>query len=390
MPAAPEPHSARGVVRHETEPPEVEQAVETAEPRECNRWRVDPTDDVTLPTRLVNVAEEETYHLEVDFGGFQGVPTAWVASRTMTGGIEEEEWDADDNGVAWIWLGPGTYEVWWFDSEGTRLGTRARIEEGQVTRLRAVDHRGPAPLPAGVGALRVHLTTISGGVLAEESVYVGRREGSDKSLCLETDSRGQVDAILSPGRYVVSYVDYESEVDVEDGRTTLHRIEHGREGDLVLVSDRPGHISIEHAERGRYYAAVDLSGTETLTPYLLEGEYDVMLEDLVSLGRAAVHAGRTTRFRCELPPGGIAVPVLKTGTEEFGAADVTVRRVIDGRETKRGVSATRGEPIGRLDLALPAGRYVVTASAKECEAASAEVDVADTLVELTLALRPLR
>lgn len=366
--------SGQASMQPEAAPPEVGEPTEVPE-----------QPDVVLPTRLTNVAEEEYEHLEVDFEGFQGERTAWVAVRTIQGGVTEEDWGVE--AASYIGLRPGTYEVWWYDGEGNRLGTSAKIEVGKVTRLRAIDHRGPAPTPKGLGILKVHVGASWGGVIAGARVDICDWDNWE-CLLLETDARGQVTVALLPGRYHVQIGDQESEAVVEEGRTTLHRIGHVREGDLVPVSDRPLHVSVQRTEPPNGWSCRVDRGADAVIPYLAEGEYQVLLEGLVPLGGVVVRAGQTSRFRCEAPQGGIAVRLLKPGVERFGRAEVTIRRGIDGRETKRDVNAdVTPDPV---NLDLPPGCYVVTASADGCEPASAVIEVSDRVVEVTLELPRLR
>ncbi len=346
-----------------------------------------PADDVVQPTRLVNEAEEEGEHLEVDFAGFPGEHTAWVALRGMRG-IEASDVGADEDGVAWFDLPPGTYEVWWFDSESARLGTRVRIGEGRVTRLRAVDYRGPAPMPEGIGFLRLDVAASWGGGLADEYVWLEDPWGVGDSI--RTDGRGQVSAMLWPGRYSVDIGAHQSAFVVEGGRTTLHRIRHVREGDLVFVSDREGRVFLNRRSEPAYGAALYVGrGEDEVVPYVPEGEYEITLEGLLPLGRAKVVAGQTTRFRCDLPKGGVSVQLVKPGHAIFGRADVVVRRVVDGREAENGTNSNNRDarPVA---FTLPPGRYVVRASAAEFEPAAVAIDVADTTVEVTLVLNRSR
>lgn len=371
---APESSAAQASVQHETATPAA--VDETA-------GIAAAADEIVLPTH----AGENTAwpQLDVDFEGFEGQRTAWIASRTITGGLVLEKFEAGDNGVAWCMPEPGVYEVWWFDSEGTRRGTRVRMEAGQVTRVRAADH-GLAPLPKGLGAVKVELTALSGGVLADKTINVGRA-GGYSSESATTDLRGQADIVVAPGRYFVSFVDHESEIVVEEGRTTFHRIVHGREGELVLVAEKDCRISIEPVGRdGFWYDSADFVGTEAVMPYLRAGEYDIVLSDLVPLGRVTIRAGQSSRFRCKVPSGGVAVSLVRPGHDKLGKASVSIRSVADGRETSRSVD--RDEPTGQVTLTLPSGRYMVTASSEECEPATAEVDVADAVLPLTLQLRP--
>jgi hypothetical protein len=340
------------------------------------------TDKIVLPTR--DVADEEPPRLEVDFAGFQGERTAWVALRAMQGGVEPQDWQADDDGVASGVLSPGTYEVWWFDADGSWLGTRARVEEGKVTRLRVIEHRGAGSVPKGVGLLRLEVEACSGGGLGGEVVWIG----ADDALMVETDAHGRAIVPLAPGRYSVEIGEHRSEAVIEEDRTTIHRIRHDREGDLVLVSERPGRIFIQRFDPGYGDSRWVGGGADAVVPYVLEGDFEITLEGLLLLGRARVVAGQTTRFRCELPLGGISVRLLKPGHAIFGRADVEVRRVADGRETRRDVHSN-GEPEPTA-FVLPPGRYVVTASAAEFEPASVAIEVSDRMIEATLVLERRR
>jgi len=341
----------------------------------------DTAEDIVLPTRPVNRADEERQHLEVDFEGFRGERTAWVAERTMEGAVNAMAYEAGEAGVAIIALSPGAYEVWWLDSGGARCGTRTRIEDGMVTRLRAVDHCGPAPLPKGLGLLELHVAASWGGGLGDEFVTI-RDWGDSEGQHIETDARGRIDVFYWPGRYHVEIGDHKCEVLVEEGRTTVHRIEHVHEGDLFLEADRPSYVSVLR-EDFSWHSPV---GEPTVLAYLREGQYDIVLENMVPLGQATVIAGRATRFRCELPRGGVSVRLLKPGVEKLEHATVTIRRGTDGCETTRSVQANENPP-DPVCVALPAGRYLVTAYASGCETASTEVDVGDTVVDLVIELR---
>ncbi len=374
LPAVPAPSPEPGVAQPEAPPPRSGSVAGAAA----------PTSGIALPTRPANEAEEESQHLEVDFTGFTAERTAWVALRSMKGTAEAASYDADEDGVAWVGLSPGTYEVWWFDGDGARLGTRASIEDGKVTVLRAVDHASPAPMPAGLGFLRLEVVATWGGGLGDEYVWIRDRDSAEM---VRTDARGHACVILSPGRYVADIGEHKSDFAVEEGRMTLHRIQHEREGDLVLVSERTGRVWIARAEPAYGDSCWVFGGHEAVVPYVLEGEYEITVEGFASLGKATVHAGRTTRFRCELPPGGVSVRVMKPSAEQSWRAAVTIRRGIDGLYTQREVTAdVNSDAADPEPVALPPGRYVVTASAADCEPASAEVDVADRMVDLDLAL----
>jgi len=343
--------------------------------------------------------------VEVDFHGFDGDLQAFVGSRMMRGEYEEGGVYADgDEQVVRFDLSPGTYDVWWLDREGRRHGSRVAVEAGQRTYLRAIEVSGAPPIPQGLGILDVAVAATWGGGL---SVDVGVTSVNDYTV-LETDSMGHGTITLVPGRYTLDVGDHRDDVAVTEGQVTSYRIEHRGEGDLILDAPEAGGViglarpGLPFESQAAWRGFVDGTLRRGLV-YVTEGEYDVFFvhddgDKLgVPLGRVAVHAGKTTWFRYELPRGGMALRVvLPVPSEGFVAAEgfvwVEVQRIIGGRPAEGGMTLFKEHSSreARFRAVLGPGRYSVTATAPDYESKSAEFDVLDRVVDLDLELVPAR
>ncbi len=367
-------HSSDQVVAAE-EPP---QAVEIDEPS--------PSGDVVLPSEPSEESGDDGILL-VDLGG---LPCAWVGNVDIVGAYEQEGIDAQGGEPARFQGAPGTYDVWWLDREGRRLGTRARIDAGKVTRMRVADHPTGAPVPRGLGVLSLFVEAAEGGGLcADVAITDGRY-----SLEVRTNGNGHASSVIRPGRYRLIVGSHVSEAVVEEGRTTSHWIAHGREGDLVLVADRMLRITSHPAgePRERIDDASDSAwtwvgappGSATVVPYLAEGEYDLFIPYSFGapLARVTVHAGRATRFRCVPPAGGVLVRTVPASDQVY----IGPCRVGDGK-TAQETSVRFSGGVRPDGVMLMPGRYVVTAYASGCSPASTEFEVSDRVVEVTLGLR---
>jgi hypothetical protein len=336
--------------------------------------------------------EEEDGTLEIDFDGFPGDPTAWVGWRTIRGGVEEWDQSVEDGGtVVTFVLDPGSYDAWWLDVGGRRLGTRVVVEAGRTTSVRAVDHRGAPPIPPGLGVLDVFVAASWGGGLATRVDLVGQ------DAEIYTNSLGHASATVLPGRYRVRIGDRESAVAVQAGQVTTHHIGHGNEGDLVILPAdlrRPPRVApVGDGLRPDQPQQIQLEGGDAwMFPYLAAGDYCVFLvnsdEDTlgIPLGRATVRPGQTTRFASEIPRGGVAVIVPTTGPRP--ERSLLVRRLVaDQPSIESLVLHWLGD---RTSVTLAPGRYVMTASIEGHQPASVEVEVADRVVQVTLEPSPLR
>jgi hypothetical protein len=361
-------HSGDQVVTAE----EPARAVEIEEPG--------PPADVVLPSEPSEEPGDGGILL-VDLGGR---PCAWVGNVEILGGYDQVGIDAEEDQARCFWA-PGIYDVWWLDQEGRRLGTRARIDAGKVTRLRVADHRAAAPVPRGFGVLSLFVEAADGAGLG---AHVAIHDGHD-SIDVWTNDDGYASSVIRPGLYRLSVGNHVSEAAVEEGRTTAHRIAHGPEGDLVLVADRMLNISVHRGGdpglcwNGSIGAP---PGSAETVPYLAEGEYDLFIPYSFGapLARVKVHAGRATRFRCEPPAGGVVVRVVPE------SGQVYIGRGLGG-DTNTPQELTRLPRGGRPDpIVLMPGRYVLTAYASGCNPASTEFGVSDRVVEVTLELSPLR
>ncbi|HEX5135521.1 MAG TPA: hypothetical protein VFY93_00985 [Planctomycetota bacterium] len=372
--AAPAPVSERPIEAENEKPQLAEPArlVEVDEP--------DPSADVVPPSELSDDAGEDGVLLvELD-----GLPGAWVGNVDIVGAYETEEIETGGGEEALFRGAPGTYDVWWLDRDGRRLGTRARLEAGKITRLRSADHRTAAAVPSGLGVLSVFVEAAEGGGLrAHIDISDGRY-----SIDTWTNDDGHASMMIRPGRYTLVVGDHRSESVVEAGRTTFHRIAHDREGDLVLVADRLLRIDVKPA--GSLESCWEDTigappGSMTPVPYLMAGEYDIFIPYAfgVPFARASVHAGRATRLRCEAPKGGVLARTVPEAAEVY----IVPCREVDGKTPQQAPIRL----IGRQEptLLMP-GRYLLTAYAALCEPRSAEVDVADDVVEVTLELAPSR
>lgn len=341
-----------------------------------------PRIDVVPPAEASEDLEEDGLLL-VDLHGIAGKPVAWIGEIDIAGGFEQHEIEAQEDEVARFEASAGTYDVWWLNQEGLRVGTRARLEAGKVTHVRLADLRTEAPIPRGLGALNLYVEAAEGGGM---SVEVRVSDGA-AFLDVLTNDAGHGIAVMRPGRYSISVGHHRGEAVVEEGRTTFHRVDHGHEGDLVILAEHPMEILVQSADRDEilsWQGRVGAPGAPTLAPYLAEGEYDVLLEHSfdVPLARIKIHAGGVTRFRCE-PPGGRVLVRVVPATEEV---ELHLCRVGSGKEEFIRASPQRlSEP-----LMLMPGHYALTVSAAGCEPRSTEFDVADRVVEVTLELPRLR
>ncbi len=344
--------------------------------------------------------------IEVDFEGYDGERQAWVAWRSIQGAFENWEESAEEgSSTVRFSLDPGTYDVWWLDGQdGRRRGTRASVESGQLTRLRAADHRTVPPVPDGLGILDLEVAATWGGGLETWVDLICSEEAS-----VGINARGHGSAALYPGRYGLVIGDHREEVEIAAGRVTSQRIAHAKEGDLLFEGSDQFDIGIARpaepvgrrlysGQSGNWFGVI--GGVERRGfVYVAEGEYDVFLlhgsgdKSGVRLGRAAVRAGQTTWFRYGAPRGGLTLRVI---LPEPGISKgmVVVRRIVDGEQTED--TMTMFEAVGveglvdsresRFTAVLAPGRYSVTASAPDCESQHVDVDVAERMVELSFEL----
>ena len=378
-----EPPPVAATSRSEEAPATTEGIVQPSEPMD-----VDPggaTDDEPATQGLI----------EVDFAGFDGEAMAWTGWKTIRGGYEEYELCPDEGEtVACYYLPPGSYDVWWHDRDGRR-GTRAVVEVGRITRVRAADFRTPGPVPEGLGILDLEVEATWGGGLSCVVAIHGRGEEG----AVATNSSGRGSTVLLPGRYTLEIGDRRDEVDVVAEQATSHRIAHRNEGDLVFDTGnerldggfgiaRPGQ-ALE--QREPWSAWVDGGGRVGFV-YVLPGDYDVFYTQVayetlgVPVGRAVVHAGRTTRFPCHLPTGGLALRVI-VPAEADSFVGIVIQKGVEHDESRR--MNMQEHVIGhevKREVVLAPGRYSVTAAAGRCEAKRVEIDVADRMVDLTLEL----
>lgn len=341
--------------------------------------------DVVPPAEASEGLEEDGLLL-VDLHGIPGKPVAWVGEIDIAGGFEQHQIDAQEGEVARFEASPGTYDVWWLDREGRRVGTRARLEAGKVTHVRLADLGTEAPIPRGLGVLSLYVEAAEGGGM---SVEVHLSDPGSGFLDVLTNDEGHGSAVMRPGHYSIVVGHHRDEAVVEEGHATFHRIDHGHEGDLLILAEHPMKILVQSAFYRddtllSWEGRVGAPGTATLAPYLAEGEYDVFLEHSfdVPLARIIIHAGRVTRFRCEPPGGGVVVRVVPAAQE----VELHLCRVGSGREEFIRASSQRlSEP-----LTLMPGHYALTVSAVGCEPRSTDFDVTDRVVEVTLELPRLR
>jgi hypothetical protein len=346
-------------------------------------------------SRLVEELVFDGGALDVDFERFEGDRTVWLGSRGLNGGYEEMVQEYEEGITTFPDLSPGVYVVSWTDADGRRVGTHAKVEKGWVTMVRAADHRDPPPVPEGLGMLSVFVEAAEGGGLG---AGVGVGAGLNQ-LNVWTNDAGHMSMPILPGRYKITVGEHRSEAVVEEGKTTFHRVTHEKEGDVVFLVTHPMDISLEplgsEAQRALgnewhgwpgWAGHVGGVGAE-VAPYLPEGEYDVFLRYSlgVPLTRIAVHAGRATQLRCEPPGGGLLLHIVPAC--EY--VDLRLWRIRDGEEgdsmTTRFSCTALEEPL----MLLP-GRYGLTVSADDREARSAEFEVSDSTVEVTLELPAVR
>lgn len=359
------------------------------------------TEGVVAPSEQLPVDEDdegksaETGVIEVQFDATTGYTRAWTAWRTMTGAYMEYPLDADEGESAVRFdLPPGMYDVWWLDAQGRRRGTRAAIEGGKLTVLRAAEYTAAPPVPTGFGILEVEVDATWGSGLACQLSVGGK---GDETEHISTNAHGRGSMTLAPGRCTVRIGDREHVLTVAEGQVSNLHIAHREEGDLVLDGAQlAGHIGIKTAggalERRELWTGTLGGELRQGLVYLVEGEYDLFAvrnpQDRlgVPLGRAVVHAGRTTVFRYELPRGGLDLRVhARRSSTTGGAATVQVLRVVDGRETSEAMILQGGFMAreARFKVTLGPGRYAVRAIEPRCE--PIEIDVLDSMVEVTLA-----
>lgn len=353
--------------------------------------------------------EEERGTLVVDMAGVSGDRQIWVGCLDMFGGFEL------DHGGAWSEgdldahvTEPGTYDVWWLDAQGRRLGTRVRLEAGKVTRVRAAEHRTEAPTPKGLGALSIFVQAAGGGGQRAAVVIHDQR----RDFPVWTNALGYASEVIRPGRYRVTVggdrpwaTTTPREVVVEEGRTTSFRIAHEREGDLVFVAERPLDISV-YPVGGGHSSAIFIhdnnldwipdassAGVTLSLPYLPEGEYETHIPFSlgVPIARFNVRAGQLTRIRCEMPKGGVRVQLtVPEGCPPYVEVELRRAEPISGHPATS-MNASAGSP---LEIVLTPGRYRVTAryadaeedDAKGSGEASTEVHVEDRMIDVALEL----
>jgi hypothetical protein len=395
-------------------PPPSEPAPRAPEARPATPGVVQPAGPIEVDEdEQIDSVDGEPGLIEVDFAGFDGEAQAWIGWRGIRGGYEAWNESLDDGEtVAFFELAPETYDVWWLGPDGRRRGTRAAVEAGQRTRIRASDYPHAAPVPEGLGILEVEVAATWGGGLACE-LNLFRAESLDY---LQTNVRGHGSIVLFPGRYTLAIGDYWDEVTVAEGCVTSHRIAHRKEGDLILDGAWEGDLEIVHAgeplpptkEREDWTGLVRGDPRRGFV-YLAEGEYDIHivrdnLDELgVAIGRATVNAGRTTFQRYELPKGGLALRVTRPALETLSGVapdvlddvdgiSVSIRRIVDGALSDRrmSLSGSNRSRAASFTVVLAPGRYLVAAEAEHCEPQSVEVDVADRMVELSLELTQRR
>ncbi len=361
-----------------------------------------PTKGVVQPAGPIENAEDDQYGVidgpsewglvEIAFGPGDGKPEAWAGSRTIRGGYEAFSVTPDEGEQAVLFhLQAGTYDVWWLDDAGRRRGTRAAVENGKCTRIRAADYRVPGPIPEGLGVLELGVAvTWAAGARVEGTIS----RDNDQTLFF-TNDRGYASETLLPGRYVVEVGDHREEAEVAAGRVTTRRIAHGNEGDLILdLADplprelalaRPGERLTEREVWTGNVAGVGRCGLL----YVSAGEYDVAWTQgaiVVPLGRAVVEAGRMTQLHCQLPSGGLSLRVVVPAATTW-TVWVSVERIVEGEATGRMLlqeDGVQGE--ATFKTALPPGRYAVTASAGELRSRRVEIDIADRMVDASLDL----
>jgi hypothetical protein len=356
---------------------------------------------VVEPTGDLSEDEAEHYPgrgwIEVDFEGFDGDHRAWIRMTALSGRREDEDARPDDpDTVVRFEPAAGVCDVWWLVGP-RRVGTRVRVVEGRVVRVRAADIDS-AVLPRDLAVLGVHVGATWGDSLPRMPVDV---ESGDESLGFCTDDHGCLNVTLRPGTATVRVGDQVTPVALEAGRETVLEVRHRAEGDVLFdppYAGGSGRLGLRPvgARRATGRPRYKRRGRDGYL-YVKAGEYEVFrtvsrgASGGTVLGTVQVLPGRASVFRVELPPGVLEVSVDLADEVARKTPYVLVSlqsvvgygvRYVDQVQATRVTAGGRHHYEVRLDGLHP-GRYRLV-----CGTAAETVEVADGVTKVVL--RPPR
>jgi hypothetical protein len=334
--------------------------------------------------------------LVVDFGG-TAIRAVRVVGRTILGQEEQEECKRAEGGTGSLDLNAGEYLVKWREPGGRDYHVSPfSIRNGHATRLRLADlsNSGDLPIPRGLCRLDVEVGALLGGPLGGARVEVTGFGMSDvQTINHSTNRFGRCRLHLIPGSYGVRVGGRVERALLKDGCTTTVTIDYRDEGELVFVPRRPGRVKLR-PEGARKDAGFEPRRSRAF--YVAPGRHDVLLEVIPGqgwrhLGNAEIRTGIRSKFRYELPPGGVRIEAVF----DHGAFDLAKFHLEDLDDESFSLLArpnwkavlNPGEPVSRMTAtarfpSLEPGRYRVVAAARGCHPFSKEVTVAAETVVL--------